>query len=123
MEFGCKKCGSAEVFIEEGENQKALKCKECGSWIKWISKKDLYSVVKYISDMEISKAEVMGSGIIANCDPYAAREFNQPKSVPWTNDVVYKTYCNDELETLPVKILQQMACHISYIISGKIQDI
>ena len=121
MEFGCKKCGSVEVFIEEGENQKALKCKECGKWIKWIGKKDLHAVEKYISDMEISKAEVLSIGIGTSIDPYAAREL--PKSVPWTNDVVYKVYCNDNLETLPVKILQQMACHISNIISEKIQDI
>lgn len=121
MEFGCKKCGSAEVFIEPGENQKALKCKGCGKWIKWVGKKDLCAVEKYISDMEISKAEVSGKGTITDYNSYAAREL--PKSMPWTNDVVYKVYCNDELETLPVKILQKMACHISSIISDKIQDI
>ena len=37
----------------------------------------------------------------------------------WPNDVVYNIYCNDDLTTLPVKILEQMRDHLQSIIDAK----
>lgn len=41
------------------------------------------------------------------------------KVVEWNDAVVYKTYCNDNLETLPVEILKQMKRHIQDVIDHK----
>lgn len=40
-------------------------------------------------------------------------------SAPWTNEVVYGVYCNDDLENLPIHILEQMRDHIEEIIKSK----
>jgi hypothetical protein len=39
--------------------------------------------------------------------------------VPWTPEVVYDVYCNDNLEELPVKILEEMKEHLQNIIDKK----
>lgn len=38
-DFGCPKCGSMDVFIEERGSQNGLYCSEGCGWIKWISKR------------------------------------------------------------------------------------
>jgi len=37
----------------------------------------------------------------------------------WTIEIVYRMYCNDNLETLPIKILEQMVEYIQQIIDSK----
>ena len=46
--FACNKCGSIDVFIDERGTQKALCCGDCGAWLKWISKKELPLVERFI---------------------------------------------------------------------------
>ena len=48
-EYACNKCGSTDVFIDDRGNQKALMCGDCGAWLKWIGKKELLLVERYIN--------------------------------------------------------------------------
>lgn len=54
--YCCPKCGSIDLFIDARGNQKALMCSDCGAWIKWVSKKELSLVNKFIED---NKAELV----------------------------------------------------------------
>ena len=38
---------------------------------------------------------------------------------PWTKEVVFKVYCNDNLYELPLNILEQMRDHLNNIIDSK----
>lgn len=44
----CKKCGSVSVRMDSKGTQIGLYCKDCGQWIKWVSKKDVEEVEQYI---------------------------------------------------------------------------
>ena len=46
--YCCDKCGSLDVFIDDRGNQKALMCGDCGKWIKWVSKKEVPLVKRFI---------------------------------------------------------------------------
>ena len=54
-EYYCNKCGSADVFIDDRGNQKALVCGDCGMWLKWIGKKELPLVERYIKSKSHGK--------------------------------------------------------------------
>lgn len=43
----CPKCGSSQTLIGKGKavHAASLKCAECGRFIKWISKKDLATLL------------------------------------------------------------------------------
>ena len=41
------------------------------------------------------------------------------KVQPWTKEVVFKVYCNDNLYELPLNILEQMRDHLNNIIDSK----
>lgn len=57
--YACNKCGSIDLFIDDRGSQKALLCGDCGSWLKWIGKKELPLVERYIStNSNINKLEV-----------------------------------------------------------------
>lgn len=58
--YYCEKCGSLDVFIDERGTQKALICGDCGVWIKWISKKELPLVERFI----LSKNSIDGNAEI-----------------------------------------------------------
>lgn len=47
-DYCCPKCGSIDVFIDDRGNQKALMCGDCGAWIKWIGKKEMPLIKRYI---------------------------------------------------------------------------
>lgn len=55
--YCCPKCGSIDLFIDARENQKALMCSDCGAWIKWVSKKELPLVNKFIEDNKIEPVQ------------------------------------------------------------------
>ena len=46
--YCCDKCGSLDVFIDDRGKQKALMCGDCGKWIKWVSKKEVPLVERFI---------------------------------------------------------------------------
>lgn len=46
--YACTKCGSIDVFIDERSTHTALLCGDCGNWIKWISKKEMPLVKRWI---------------------------------------------------------------------------
>ena len=39
--FVCPKCKSNDIFTEGSGQQVGLYCGDCGSWIKWLSKKEI----------------------------------------------------------------------------------
>ena len=41
------------------------------------------------------------------------------KAQPWTKEVVFKVYCNDNLYELPLNVLEQMRDHLNNIIDSK----
>ena len=41
------------------------------------------------------------------------------KVQPWTKEVVFKVYCNDNLYELPLNVLEQMRNHLNNIIDSK----
>ena len=41
------------------------------------------------------------------------------KVQPWTKEIVFKVYCNDNLYELPLNILEQMRDHLNNIIDSK----
>ncbi len=55
--YACEKCGSVDVFVDDRGNQKALVCGDCGSWLKWIGKKELPLVKRFIESNKVSVTE------------------------------------------------------------------
>lgn len=55
-EYLCNKCGSKEVFmINRTDGKVALMCDKCNSWIKWVGKKELPLIERYINSKNIIK--------------------------------------------------------------------
>lgn len=51
--YECPKCKSKNLFIRDSGNQKGLYCGDCGAWkIKWVSKKELPLVERFIENAE-----------------------------------------------------------------------
>lgn len=46
-------------------------------------------------------------------------KMEETKTQPWTKEVVFKVYCNDNLYELPLNILEQMRDHLNNIIDSK----
>lgn len=53
------------------------------------------------------------------CNEYSDGLDCEQQDNQWSNEVVYHIYRNDDLETLPVGILEQMANHIQPVIENK----
>ena len=51
--FVCKKCGSIDLNTQEKGSQIGLYCSDCGAWIKWIGKEELFIFNKQKSNMNI----------------------------------------------------------------------
>lgn len=42
MVFLCSKCGNTSIYlVKKGESMVGAYCSDCGSWVKWVGKKDL----------------------------------------------------------------------------------
>lgn len=48
--YACKKCGSVDVFLKSNGTQTGLYCSDCGAWLKWVGKKEISLVEKWIED-------------------------------------------------------------------------
>lgn len=53
--YCCNKCGSIDLFIDDRGNQKALMCGDCGTWQKWIGKKELPLIKRFIESNKEEK--------------------------------------------------------------------
>lgn len=51
-EYTCLKCGSLDTFIDKRGVQNALFCGDCGEWLKWISKKEMPLIERYMESKE-----------------------------------------------------------------------
>lgn len=58
--FKCNKCGSDEVFIEQGEIHCGLYCSDCGKWIAWLNEEQKRLAERYI---KIKEKEINGDNI------------------------------------------------------------
>ena len=54
-QYFCEKCGSIDVFTEKHGPHIGLYCKDCGEWIKWLSKKEVQLVQRYINSKNESE--------------------------------------------------------------------
>lgn len=61
--YACDKCGSVDVFIDDRGNQKALMCGDCGSWLKWIGKKEVSLVERYIESNKVEPNQLLKDNI------------------------------------------------------------
>jgi hypothetical protein len=50
-------------------------------------------------------------------------KFNKENTDNWTPEAVYKVYCNDDLNTLPTGILEDMLNHLSNALDTKINNL
>lgn len=48
--YACKKCGSVDVFLKSNGTQTGLYCSDCGAWLKWVGKKEIPLIEKWIED-------------------------------------------------------------------------
>ena len=46
----CRKCGSVNIAFKDKGPHKGAYCGDCGSWIKWVSKKDIFAKPAVCSD-------------------------------------------------------------------------
>lgn len=46
--YCCPICGSVDLFLDERDTHTALRCGDCGRWIKWVGKKELPLVKRFI---------------------------------------------------------------------------
>jgi hypothetical protein len=54
-QYACHKCGSTDVFLNNGGAQTALVCGDCGTWLKWVSKKEIPLVKRFIESNKEAK--------------------------------------------------------------------
>ncbi len=46
--YVCDKCGSIDLFLEEKGRHTGLYCGDCGAWLKWVGKKEIPLVKRFI---------------------------------------------------------------------------
>ena len=46
--YECPKCGSKDLFLRKSGNNTGLYCGDCGAWIKWVGKKEIPLVERFI---------------------------------------------------------------------------
>ena len=46
--YVCEKCGSIDLFLEEKGTHTGLYCGDCGTWIKWVGKKEIPLVKRFL---------------------------------------------------------------------------
>lgn len=46
--YSCPKCGSKDLFTKKSSTHTGLYCGDCGSWIKWVSKKELPLIERFL---------------------------------------------------------------------------
>ena len=75
-EYVCK-CGSKRIFTRDNGTQTGIYCKECGKWIKWVSKKEIPFVEEYIEEQNkndnsnTNKIDEVREFIMDNLDKYS----------------------------------------------------
>lgn len=47
-QYECGKCGSKYLFMKKSGNHTGLYCSYCGSWLKWVGKKEIRVVERFI---------------------------------------------------------------------------
>ena len=58
--YACKECGSVDVFIKGRGEQKALVCGDCNTWQKWIGKKEMPLVERFIQENKQAPVKELG---------------------------------------------------------------
>ena len=93
-EYVCK-CGSKRIFTRDNGTQTGIYCKECGKWIKWVSKKEIPFVEEYIKEQNkndnsnTNKIDEVREFIMDNLDKYS-------NVIPFD----YEEYCVESINDL-----------------------
>lgn len=121
MGLKCRKCGDNEFFLQQRGIQVGAYCKNCGSWLKWVGKKEIpiYKnrgakvfpegmeiTLKMQDDIGISALgiENLGVGIesIDESEKYSYRdkieEDKQEKQQPWEKEIIQEKFIEEEVE-------------------------
>lgn len=64
--YACKKCGSVDVFLKSNGTQTGLYCSDCDTWLKWVGKKEIPLVEKWIEDNKLKEADQENDLSLAN---------------------------------------------------------
>lgn len=66
----CKYCGSENLYLENKSNknimelpQVALKCADCGKWLKWCPKEERHQYIKTKTNNEDHKIKILESAL------------------------------------------------------------
>ena len=59
--FECPKCKSRDLFMKKSGNNTGLYCGDCGAWIKWINKNEIWLVQRQIEMSEKELDELIES--------------------------------------------------------------
>lgn len=47
-QYECTKCRSKDLFLRKSGSNTGLYCGDCGAWLKWVGKKELPLVERFI---------------------------------------------------------------------------
>lgn len=50
-EYKCTKCGSNDLFLKKSGNNTGLYCGDCGAWLKWVGKREMALVERFIESL------------------------------------------------------------------------
>lgn len=101
-----------QKFKKSFEGLKPIKCKDC-------DKRDNCTLVEVYEDGTYQSV----NSHYYYLDGYGCyKRSDKGESVAWTKDVVYKVYCNDDLNELPLGILNDMKEYIEEIIKIKLKE-
>lgn len=64
--YVCKKCGSVDVFLKSNGTQTGLYCRDCDTWLKWVGKKEIPLVEKWIEDNKLKEVNQENDLSLAN---------------------------------------------------------
>ena len=107
-EYVCK-CGSKRIFIRDNGTQTGIYCKECGKWIKWISKKEIPFAEEYIKEQNkndnsnTNKIDEVKEFVMDNLDKYS-------NVIPFEYDGYWVESICDLVDTTNKKFATNIIC-------------
>ena len=107
-EYVCK-CGSKRIFTRDNGSQTGVYCKECGKWIKWVSKKEIPFVEEYIKEQNkndnsnTNKIDEVKEFVMDNLDKYS-------NVIPFDYDGYWVESINDLVDATNKKFATNIIC-------------
>ena len=107
-EYVCK-CGSKRIFTRDNGTQTGIYCKECGKWIKWVSKKEIPFIEEYIKEQNkndnsnTNKIDEVREFIMGNLDKYS-------NVIPFDYEEYWVESINDLVDATNKKFATNIKC-------------